>query len=365
MMTQHFSERYESLECRFWGMIAQDVLPQTVVLDHLINLPNSLKNLGGTNPNGWGLAYYNNSQPTIRRGEPAANTDPNFNVAAQELASSSASIGMGHVRKSASPPYNVPNPHPFNRSKLGKWWTFGHHGVIDKAVLVQLIGDAYLAANPPQYGSNISEWNDSELYFIYLLKCIEENSGNVRSGVAEAVTAISSHSSSYNMDFVFSDGTTLWAFRKGDSIHVVYYYYNSTFPQYAAVASQYPTSTQGGWVFMNNYNFVELTRTGAPLVIDDIREYATIDHFDSTNNNNDGVVHGGVVISGEGKIDGGDVFHGVDDYVTVADNSTLDGDGNWQQMTVECWVKSTKDNQKATIILSKRETGTTRFNSSY
>jgi len=365
MMTQHFSERYESLECRFWGMVSQEALPQPVVLDHLINLPNSLKNLGATNPDGWGLAHYNSSQPAINRGQPAANTDPNFNVAAQQLASSAASIGIGHVRKSASPPYNVPDPHPFNRSKLGKSWTFAHHGVISKTVLVELIGDAYLAANPPEYGNNINEWNDSELYFIYILKCIEENSGNVRSGVAEAVTTLSSESSSYNMNFVFSDGTTLWAFRKGDSTHVVYYYYNSTFPQYSVVASQYPTSSQGNWVVMNNYNFVELTRTGAPLVIDDIRTYATIDHFDSTSNKNDGVAHGSVVMSGEGKIDGGDIFDGIDDYISVADNPTLDGDGNWQQMTVEFWVKSTKDNQKAAIVLSKRETGTSPFNSSY
>jgi hypothetical protein len=116
---------------------------------------------------------------------------------------------------------------------------------------------------------------------------------------------------------------------------------------------------------MNNYNFVELTRTGAPVVIDDIREYATTDHFDSTSNGNDGFSHGGVVISDKGKINGGDTFDGVDDYVSVAHNATLDGGGNWTQMTVECWVKSAKDNQKATIILSKRETGATPFNSSY
>jgi hypothetical protein len=157
----------------------------------------------------------------------------------------------------------------------------------------------------------------------------------------------------------------LWAFRRGDSTHLVYYYYNSASPAYSVVASQYPTSSQGSWVALNNYNLVELNRTGPPLVIDDIRGYAPTDHFDSTANKNDGVAVNGVVISTEGKINGGDLFDGVDDYIRVNDSSTLDGDGNWTQMTVEFWVKSTKDNQAATIILSKRETGTSPFNSSY
>ena len=365
MMVHHFNERYENGECRFWGMIAQDVLPSSVVLDHLINLPNSLKILGATNPDGWGLGYYVNSEVAIRRGQLAANIDPNFDAAAQELASSGGRIGIGHVRKSASPPYNVPNPHPFNRTKLGKTWMFAHHGTIDKAVLVNLIGADYLAANPPQYGNDTSTYNDSELYFIYLLKCVEENGGNVRKGIAQAVTIIAAHSPSYNMNFVLSDGTTLWAFRRGDSIHPVYYYYNPDSPVYSAVASQYPTSNQGSWIALNNYNLVELSRTDPPLIIDDIRGYAPTDHFDSTANKNDGVANGNMTISTEGKINAGDTFDGVDDYISVADDETLDGRGSWAQLTVEFWVKSTKDNQKSTIILSKREKGTTPFNSSY
>lgn len=366
MMVHHFNnKKYNSIECRFWGMISQTVLPRAVVLDHLINLPNSLKNLGLTNPDGWGLAYYNNNAPVILRGQPSAYTDPNFILAAQELASNGAWIGIGHVRKSTSPPYNVPNPHPFIRSKLGKMWTFAHHGVIDKSVLVTLIGEDYLAANPPQHGSSISDWNDSELYFIYLLKCIEKKLGDVKKGVAEAVTTICSYSSSYNMNFVLSDGTTLWAFRRGDPIHQVYYYYNSTYPQYSAVVSQYPGSTQGNWVPLKNYNFVELTGNNAPLIVEDVRQYATAEHFDSTANRNDGIARNGVVTKAKGKIDGGDYFDGVDDYIFVAHDSTLDGGGNWQQITVEFWAKSTRDHQKATIILSKRETGTTPFNSSY
>jgi predicted glutamine amidotransferase len=363
MMTQHFNERYENGECRFWGMIAPGTLPQTEVMDQLVNLPNSLKTMGATNPNGWGLAYYNTTEPTIRRGQPAANTDPNFNTAALELATSGASIGVGHVRKSASPPYNIPDPHPFNRTKMGKTWVFAHHGTISQTVLVNLIGTAYLTANPPQYGNSTDTYNDSELYFIYVLKCIEENAGNIRKGIAQAVTAISAESTTYNMNFVFSDGTTLWAFRRGDTTHLVYYYYNSTSPVYSAVASQYPTSSQGSWIALSNYNLVEMNRTDPPVVITDIRGYAPLDHFDSTANNNDGTAYNGVVISAEGKINGGDLFDGVNDYVSVNDSSTLDGDGNWAQLSIELWVKTDVATPSGQRILRKGPSSGSDLNS--
>jgi hypothetical protein len=48
-----------SHHCRFWAMVASSVAEE-VVLDHLVNLPYSLKNLGASNDDSWGLAYYNN-----------------------------------------------------------------------------------------------------------------------------------------------------------------------------------------------------------------------------------------------------------------------------------------------------------------
>jgi len=190
------------------------------------------------------------------------------------------------------------------------------------------------------------------------LKYIEESSWNVTAGVAKAVSAICNESLSYNLNFILSDNDTLWTFRKGDAQHMLYYYYSSMSPQYSAVASQYPTSGQGDWVSLDNFNFVELTRHNPPLVIEDIREHVPADHYDSTSNDNDGVAHGGVVLCVDGKIDGADMFDGIDDYVSVGDDSSLDGDGGWDEMTVEFWVKSSMDNQHATIILSKRDTST-------
>jgi len=262
-------------ECRLWGMIA-DSLPEDIVLDHLINLPYSLKNLGASNDDGWGLAYYNDTEAVVLRGEPPASVDPNFDLAAQELAESGASIGVGHVRAAASGASDIPNPHPFMRYKNGKWWAFGHNGVLSKTILRSLIGPEYLAENPPTVGD---DWDDpdvvdSDLYLLYVLKCIEGNDWNVTLGIAQAVVDIS-EADSGAMNFFFTDGETLWGFCKGNTL---YYYYSDAPPQYSAIASQPPTSTQQGWTALYNYNLIILTRDNPPSIIEDIN---TIPEFPS------------------------------------------------------------------------------------
>ena len=59
-------------------------------------------------------------------------------------------------------------------------------------------------------------------------------------------------------------------------------------------------------------------------------------HYDSTSNANDGTCYGGVSQGSDGKIDNADYFDGIDDYVEVADNATLD---ITDSITVEAWVE--------------------------
>jgi predicted glutamine amidotransferase len=255
-------------QCRFWGMIA-DSLPKNAVLSDLVNLPYSLKNLGAVNDDGWGLAYYKSSQPVILRGEPPAFSDPNFDSAAQELAASSAHIGVGHVRAASSGAADIPDPHPFIRQKGGKWWAFGHNGGLDKTTLKNLIGAQYLARNPPTVGANWDDPDvvDSDLYMLYILKCVEESNWDVTFGIAKAVIDISAVDSG-GMNFFFTDGETLWGFRKGNTL---YYYYNATTPQFTVIASQPPTSTQKSWIPLKDYSLITLKVGRAPSIIANIR----------------------------------------------------------------------------------------------
>lgn len=271
MQPSPLSEDVAPHQCRFWGMIAAS-LPENAVLDDLVNLPYSLKNLGAVNDDGWGLAYYNSSQPVVLRGKPPASADPNFDSAAHELASSDAHIGVGHVRAATSGASDIPNPHPFIRQKDGKWWAFGHNGGLDKTTLKSLIGAQYLAENPPTVGANWDDPDvvDSDLYMLYVLKCVEENNWNVTLGIAKAVIDISAVDSG-GMNFFFTDGETLWGFRRGFTL---YYYYNATTPQYATIASQPPASAEDGWIALDDYNLITLQADRAPSIIDNIRTVA-------------------------------------------------------------------------------------------
>jgi predicted glutamine amidotransferase len=267
-VAKNFTQDFGPHQCRLWGIIAYS-LPEAVVLNHLINASYSLKNLGASNYNGWGLAYYNGSEPIVMRGQLPASMDYNFTTAAQELARSGAHIGIGHVRLATSGATNIPDPHPFIRYKGGKWWAFGHNGWLSKATLKNLIGTEYLAENPPTVGDSWDDSDviDSDLYMLYIIKCIEESGWNATQGIARAVTDISQ--ADYGaMNFFLSDGETLWGFCKGNTL---YYYYNETFPQYSVVASQPPNGIQDGWIALNDFNMVILTMDNSPAIIEDIR----------------------------------------------------------------------------------------------
>jgi len=269
-----------SEHCRMWGMVSP-ALPQSVVLSQLVSLPYSLKNLGGGpdgpgNVNGWGLIYYVSGTPVVARGQPMAYTDNNFNIAAQALASSGAQVGMGHVRNAASGAVNIPDPHPFIRVLGGKTWTLAHNGVLNIANLKNLIGQTYLTSFTPAVGSDWNDPNvvDSDLYLIYILKCVEESSWNVKAGIAKAETEIYRTDSHSNANFLLSDGTTMWGYKKSvDSIHPLCYKYDVS-QQYSAIASQPPEGAGlGNWLSMSNFNLVEISTSSPPLLIQDIRSY--------------------------------------------------------------------------------------------
>ncbi len=267
-------------QCRMWGMVSPS-FPESVVMDQLVNLPNSLKNLGGGpdgrgNVDGWGLVYFSSGAPVVVRGQPQAYTDNNFNVAAQQLAASGKQVGMGHVRNAASGAKDIPDPHPFIRERGGKTWVLAHNGVLNKDNLKSLIGSTYLSYFTPAVGS---DWNDpdvvdTDLYLIYVVKCIEESGWDVKRGVAKAETEIYRTDSSANANFLLSDGNGMWGYKKSvDSVHPLNYKYDSV-SSYSAIVSQPPEGPGlGNWISMSNFNLVEISVGAPPVLYQDIRDY--------------------------------------------------------------------------------------------
>jgi len=77
---------------------------------------------------------------------------------------------------------------------------------------------------------------------------------------------------------------------------------------------------------------------------------------------NNGTVINGTTWISSGKIGGAYKFDGTNDYITIPDASSLDGDGTWTAMTIECWINPGKDGQSTPTIIEKRS-GTTASSS--
>ncbi len=259
-------------ECRFWAISSEDS-PGSVIQDHLVNLPNSLKNLSSANPNGWSVGYYpdGSDDPTVNRGFPPAYTDPNFDNAATEAASATPRIAVSHIRSTSSgvtPPSG--DPHPFERVKNGKHWLMGHNGTIDKDVLLDLIRPDYFAANPPQYGSNQSEWIDSDLYQIFTLQTLEDFNWQVKPALGYVIHRLreaigpGTSPSTEQLNFFLTDGTTVWAYRQGNTL---WYLDETSSPTpYTAVASQPPSASPGSWVELSDGQLITMHQNSAPEV---------------------------------------------------------------------------------------------------
>jgi len=71
------------------------------------------------------------------------------------------------------------------------------------------------------------------------------------------------------------------------------------------------------------------------VMVQHLEESGTISRYDSTIRTNDGTAYGGIVKSAAGKIDGADVFDGVNDYIRVTDSPSLNPSS---AITIELWI---------------------------
>jgi predicted glutamine amidotransferase len=273
-----------SSACRMYGAVSGN-LPDDMLAAHLITDPNSLAVLSNLHSDGWGIAHYQTygDVPTIDRGAVRAWNDPEYTTVVNQLNLLEPNITLAHIRFCTGgccdhDGDSIADPHPFYRTKNGKTWTFMHNGGVDYDRLYTLVGDEYLNANGP-YGSGVpgcttSDPYDpsvigSELYFLLVLKNIEENNWNVVNGIVEAVMELINDGETGGMIFILSDGNTVWAFLRGSipSYHTLYYEYN-VLEGFSTVASEYPSTTQGDWQPMHNNELVVLTANAPPVIID-------------------------------------------------------------------------------------------------
>jgi predicted glutamine amidotransferase len=258
--------------CRFWGIVSEHA-PGGAIIEQLLSEPNSLKNLSYYNADGWAIAYCLDSTAvwSIERSSAPAIVDPRFDTVVASVASEHPWIAVAHVRTCSSGLCDIPNPHPFEREKAGRHWLMGHNGTIDKSVLLDLIRPDYFDANPPQYGVNEDEWIDTDLYFILLLQAIEDHGYDIKPALGEVIQHLREAipGEAEKLNFFLTDGATLWAYRQGNTL---YYTYDTGDTAYAAVASQYPSSSPENWVMMDEGRLATLTPS-MPPAIENIEDY--------------------------------------------------------------------------------------------
>ena len=128
----------------------------------------------------------------------------------------------------------------------------------------------YLTDNPPN-GSDISECQadvvDSEFFFLFVLLKIEQNGWNVETGIVAAVLELIDNGEE-GLNFLLSDGESLWGFRKPQLTSHTLYYIHDTVNGYSAFASEYPSGSQGDWQIVLEDYLVVLTGDSSPVVID-------------------------------------------------------------------------------------------------
>jgi parallel beta-helix repeat protein len=322
----------EAEACRLWAMMEGSDSPsqlQAVVIRHLLTDPYCIKKLGDTdgypchNPNGWGLCYYQAdvSQPPIAnlRGSGPAATNSAFDTDAGNVAANMKNVAIGHVRYSTNPyTSSFPDPHPFVNPCPGsggcEYWMFAHNGAIDnKDLLIALIGGSqwkdwwsYVPVSsgmrsggplwPPPFqnpywgvvnlDNRPQNWIDSELYFMFLMKCINEAGGDVLAGTTKALQTMYAVGlcDSNSLNFVLSNGEALWGFRRDcNDYHPLYYYVNSNSQGYRALASTpppassnevnppYPSSVSdpdgGKWKLLDDWQLIEISFVNGAFAI--------------------------------------------------------------------------------------------------
>lgn len=268
--------------CCLWGSISGD-LPEGILYNNLVVYPNSFKFLSSWgNVDGWGIACYPalGASPVVVRRSLRAFWDPFFDLTVQAMDTSSCAILLGHIRHctvGCCCHYcdSIADPHPFQRFKNGRNWTFVHNGTIPKSVLLDLIGPEYLVDNPPT-GSGVPECDpsdsskvtDSELFFLLIMKGIEQANYQASDGIRNALIELISRDNGAELNFILSDSYDLWAFCKGNPLNVLY----DSLQEYSAIATYVPSQQRGNWRVVYDYTLLHI-QAGLPPQSIDLRTY--------------------------------------------------------------------------------------------
>lgn len=183
--------------CRLFGVIAN----KEVDIDFSFNFAKKpFKELSLSNPDGWGVGYYiNGKEEVFKQGLNDVGNLDNYNFSIVKNIRSK--IIISHVRNATHGNKSRINAHPFSF----KNWIFAHNGSINnKEFLLEHLEE--------KYRSEIKGETDSEVYFLLLIQEIEKFKNTIN-GIKSALEIIYKGKDYTGLNFILSDGNTLYAYR--------------------------------------------------------------------------------------------------------------------------------------------------------
>jgi glutamine amidotransferase len=208
--------------CRLFGHHAHPGYDRCVPL---CSAENALRFQSHNHPHGWGIGWYVDAHPVLRRGILPAHADDAFVHAATAARSR---IVVAHVRDASIGAVTAENTHPFQHGR----WLLAHNGTVARFKKVQSVRDALLAEIDPDLRAQIQGDTDSErCFFLFLsrLRSLATLEGptlsQVRRALAETTETVvriaDPHSESpTTLNLLVSDGRILAATRRGKPLHL-------------------------------------------------------------------------------------------------------------------------------------------------
>ncbi len=180
--------------CRVFGCVSAEPIS---IRHELLEAENPMIRQSEHHDSGWGMAVYerpDGNQPRLVRFPEAAHEGEDFERATE----SRGRIFNVHVRRATLGGLTLVNTHPFC---LGNY-TFGHNGtVISYPRLIEP------GVTPP------AGETDSEAIFNYLMRYFDPD--RVADSLRRAMSAVVARSAFSGLNFLFSDGERLYAYRLG------------------------------------------------------------------------------------------------------------------------------------------------------
>jgi glutamine amidotransferase len=208
--------------CRLFGQHAH---PGYDLCAPLCSAENALRIQSHKHPHGWGVGWYEDGSPVVRRGLLPAHADESFVHAAQAARSA---VVLAHVRDASVGPISTENTHPFHHAR----WLFAHNGTVARYKRSARVREAILAEIDPDLRAALRGETDSERCFLVFLSRLRARTTLDGASVPEVLRALGETTEVVRriadpraekpstLNFLVSDGRVLAAARRGKPLHL-------------------------------------------------------------------------------------------------------------------------------------------------